>query len=95
LVLFIAFALNFFAVMSVASLFVFRRRPGWHRIRAVSFAWPLVPVFFILVGLAMTIVGLRLRPIVSWSALLLIVSGAVLYRMRFSKDDRLRRVFNP
>ena len=85
LVLFIAFALNFFAVMSVASLFVFRKRAGWHKIRAVSFAWPLVPVFFILVGLAMTIVGLRLRPIVSSFALLLIVSGAILYRTRFSR----------
>jgi APA family basic amino acid/polyamine antiporter len=86
LVLFISFALNFFAVMSVASLFVFRRRAGWHKIRAVSFAWPLVPVFFILVGLSMTIVGLRLRPIVSGFALLLIVSGAVLYRMRFRRS---------
>ncbi|MBV8820176.1 MAG: hypothetical protein JO022_17580, partial [Acidobacteriaceae bacterium] len=78
----ISFALNSFAVMSVASLFVFRRRPGWQRIPAVSFAWPLVPVFFIVVGVSMTIVGLRLRPIVSCIALLMIVSGAVVYHLK-------------
>ena len=33
LVLYIGFALNFMAVMSVASLFVFRRRPAWQRLR--------------------------------------------------------------
>jgi APA family basic amino acid/polyamine antiporter len=82
LVLFISFALNFFAVMSVASLFVFRKRPGWRKIRAVSFAWPLVPLFFIVIGCTMIVVGLRLRPIVSFIALLLIVSGAVVYRLR-------------
>lgn len=89
LVLFISFALNFFAVMSVASLFVFRRRPGWRKIGAVSFAWPLVPLIFILAGLAMTIIGLRLRPIVSGFALLMIVAGAVVYRtrVRFSHTE--------
>ncbi|HUS06491.1 MAG TPA: amino acid permease, partial [Bryobacteraceae bacterium] len=43
LVLYIGFLLNFFASMSVASLFVFRRRPDWRRLRVVSFAFPLVP----------------------------------------------------
>jgi len=85
LVLFISFALNFFAVMSVASVFVFRKRPGWRKLPAVSFAWPIVPAFFILIGISMTIVGLRLRPIVSLVALAMIVSGAVVYRMRVGK----------
>ena len=80
LVLFIAFALNFFAVMSVASLFVFRKRPGWRRIRAVSFAWPLVPLFFIAIGISMTIVGLRLKPVVSLVSLAMIAAGALVYR---------------
>ncbi|MEN6605744.1 MAG: amino acid permease, partial [Bryobacteraceae bacterium] len=31
LVVYIGFLLNFFAVMSVSSLFIFRRRPGWQR----------------------------------------------------------------
>ena len=55
---------------------------GLAKIRAVSFAWPLVPVFFILIGLSMTIVGMRLKPIVSGCALAMMVSGAVVYRAR-------------
>ncbi len=85
LVLFIAFALNVFAVMSVASLFVFRKRPGWHKVRAVSFLWPLSPLFFIVIGCSMTIVGLRLRPFVSTWALLLIASGAIVYHARMRR----------
>ena len=82
LVLFISFALNFFAVISVAALFVFRKRPGWRKIRAVSFGWPLVPVFFILIGFAMTVVGMKLKPVVSACALLMIASGALVYHIR-------------
>jgi APA family basic amino acid/polyamine antiporter len=91
LAFFIGFALNFFAVMSVASLFVFRRRPGWQKIRAVSFLYPLLPVFFILVGFWMTIFGLTFNPRVSFVALLMIVSGAVVYRLR---SARLLRASN-
>src|SRR5579871_3835719 len=50
LLLYIGFLLNFFAVLSVASLFLFRRRAGWTRLAVVSFAYPLIPLFFILVG---------------------------------------------
>ncbi len=85
LVLFISFALNTFAVMSVASLFVFRKRPGWQKIPAVSFAWPIVPLFFIGIGVAMTVVGLRLKPLVSGIALLMILSGAVVYHWKIRK----------
>ena len=38
LVIYIGFSLTFFAVLSVASLFIFRRRPNWQRLRVVSFA---------------------------------------------------------
>ena len=82
LVFFIGFALNFFAVLSVASLFVFRKRPGWHKIRAVSFLYPAVPVFFILIGFWMTIFGFTFNPVVSAVAVLMIVSGAVVYRAK-------------
>ena len=80
LMFFIGFALNFFAVMSVASLFVFRRRAGWHKIGAVSFAWPLVPAFFILIGVWMTIFGFTFDPAASLRALGVIVLGALVYR---------------
>ena len=82
LLLYIGFLLNFFAVLSVASLFVFRRRPGWTRLGVVSFAYPLIPVFFILVGVGMTIFGLTYRPATAVIAILTLAAGAVVYRLR-------------
>lgn len=82
LLIYIAFTLNFFAVMSVASLFVFRRRPGWRRLKALDIAWPLVPVFFVLVGVWMTIFGITLEPRVAIAGILTIATGAAVYRLR-------------
>jgi APA family basic amino acid/polyamine antiporter len=82
LVVYIGFLLNFFAVMSVSSLFIFRRRPGWQRQRIVSFAFPLLPALFCLVGAWMTIYGMMLEPKVSLAAALTIATGAVVYHSR-------------
>jgi APA family basic amino acid/polyamine antiporter len=50
LVYYIGFSLTFFTVMSVASLFIFRRRPGWQKLRPVSFCFPAIPLAYILGG---------------------------------------------
>src|SRR3954453_12085973 len=48
LVVYIGYSLTLFTVLSVASLFVFRRnRAGWQKLRAVDFAWPLIPASYI------------------------------------------------
>jgi APA family basic amino acid/polyamine antiporter len=80
LVVYIGFTLNLFAVLSVASLFVFRRRAGWRTLKAVSFAYPLIPCLFIAVGSWMTIEGILQRPMVSLLAALTLASGALLSR---------------
>jgi APA family basic amino acid/polyamine antiporter len=82
LVVFIGFTLNFFAVMSVSSLFFFRRRPDWQKLGVVSFAWPLLPGIFVLVGLWMTIFGMTLQPRISMTAIAIVVGGALLYHFR-------------
>jgi APA family basic amino acid/polyamine antiporter len=82
LVQYIGFSLNFFAVMSVASLLLFRRREGWQKLPVVSFAYPLVPALFILVGLWMTLWGIQLRPWISLAAVVTVVSGALVYHLR-------------
>jgi APA family basic amino acid/polyamine antiporter len=82
LVVYIGFSLNFFAVMSVASLFVFRRRPEWQKLRVVSFAWPLLPAVFLLVGAWMTAYGTLLQPKVSIAAIATILVGAAVYHFR-------------
>jgi len=82
LVIYIGFTLNIFAVMSVASLLMFRRREGWQKLRVVSFAYPLVPVVFLLVGAWMTIQGLQLKPYISLAAIVTIGTGALVYHFR-------------
>ncbi len=82
LIQFIGFTLNFFAVLSVASLFVFRRRPGWQKLPVVDFAWPLIPVLFILVGGWIMVYGFIFIPKISFTAAVLIAAGALVYRLR-------------
>jgi APA family basic amino acid/polyamine antiporter len=76
---FIGISLYFFAVMSVTSLFVFRRRPGWQKLRVVSFLFPLVPGIFIISGIWVTFYGLRMNPV--WSAIVIamISASALIY----------------
>ena len=82
LVNYIGFTLNFFAVMSVASLMLFRRREGWRKLRVVSFCYPLVPVVFLLIGTWMIIEGIQLKPYVSLAAVVTILTGALVYHFR-------------
>jgi APA family basic amino acid/polyamine antiporter len=81
LVNYIGMSLTLFTVLSVASLLVFRRRqPGWQRLRAVDFAFPLIPGLYILVGTAMVIFGIKEHPIASLSAFATVGAGALVYR---------------
>ena len=85
LLLYIGFLLNFFALLSVASLFKFRRRPGWKKLGVVSFAYPLVPVFFILVGVGMTIFSITYKPVTAAIAILTVAAGAAIYHFRIKR----------
>ena len=81
LVIYIGMSLTLFTVLSVASLFVFRRtQPGWQRLRAVDFAFPLIPALYILVGTGMVIFGLKEHPWASLSAFATVGAGALVYR---------------
>ncbi|HTP88177.1 MAG TPA: amino acid permease [Bryobacteraceae bacterium] len=87
LLVYIGFTLNFFAVLSVAALFFFRRRPGWKKLRVVSFAWPLIPAFFILVGSWITLVGVTQQPFIAIAAIVTIATGALVYRSRLASRN--------
>jgi APA family basic amino acid/polyamine antiporter len=88
LLLYIGLLLNFFAVLSVGSLFIFRKRPGWQKLGVVSFAYPLVPAFFVAVGVWMTILGVMLRPETSAIAALTVAAGAAVYHFRLRSIRR-------
>lgn len=82
LLTFIGLTLNFFTAMSVASLFLFRRRPGWKKLGVVSFAWPAIPVFFCSVGLWVSLYGFLFAPRVSFAAAAMLAAGALAYHLR-------------
>ena len=92
LVTYIGFTLTFFTVLAVSSLFVLRSRPGWQRIPAVSFAFPLVPALYILIGGWMIYYGFILRPAISAVATLTLFAGATVYYLRGRVEGRLSRL---
>ena len=81
LLTYIGMSLTLFTVLSVAALIVFRlRRPGWQRLRAVDFAFPLIPASYILVGAGMMTYGIIQQPVASMTALATVGAGALVYR---------------
>jgi len=82
LMTYIGLTLNVFAAMSVASLFLFRGRPGWQKLRVVSFAYPLFPLLFILVGIWITYQGIVLKPWVALATGITLGTGALVYHWR-------------
>lgn len=81
LIFFIGFLLNAFSVIAVASLFIFRQRAGWQKLAVVNFAWPLIPVFYILVGSWIAFQGIRMNPTVSLVCLGTAAVGGIGYQM--------------
>ena len=82
LVTYIGFCLTFFTVLAVSSLFVFRRRSDWQKLPAVSFAFPLMPAAYLLIGAWMIYFGFMLRPEISAAAVVTLVVGAIVYYTR-------------
>jgi APA family basic amino acid/polyamine antiporter len=81
LIIYIGFSLTFFTVMAVASLFIFRRRADWQKLRAVSFLFPLIPGAYILVGAGTIVYGVIWAPAPSLAALATILAGGLVYQL--------------
>jgi len=81
LIIYIGFSLTFFTVMAVASIFVFRRRTDWQRLRAVSFLFPAIPLAYILVGACTIFYGIIWAPVPSVAALATIFAGGLVYQL--------------
>jgi basic amino acid/polyamine antiporter, APA family len=80
LMTYIGMSLTLFTVISVVALLRFRRqRPGWQKLRAVSFAYPLIPVSYILVGAGMMTYGVINQPLASLTAFATVGAGALIY----------------
>ena len=79
LLYYIGFTLWLFTALSVLALIKFRRRPEWRRSPWVSFAWPVIPGFYIAVNLLVFVYFVVDK---SWEALwslATILAGGVAY----------------
>ena len=87
LVLYIGFSLTFFTVLAVGSVFIFRRRTGWQRMGALNFAWPSIPVAYVVIGITTIGYGFVFAPWASGASLATIVVGAGIYRLVWKKHE--------
>lgn len=87
LVVFIGFTLTVFTTLAVASVFFFRRRAGWRPLRSVSFAYPLIPLAYCLLGAGTTVYGLVWQPKASIAALGVIGIGAIVYHFTLGRSS--------
>jgi APA family basic amino acid/polyamine antiporter len=86
---YVGMTLNFTALLAVASILVFRsRRPDWQKLKVVSFAYPLVPGIFILIGTWMTYQGITRQTRISMIAIGTILAGALVYHFRIRGQAR-------
>jgi APA family basic amino acid/polyamine antiporter len=88
LVISIGFTLSLFATMAVASLLLFRRRPGWKRLPVISFAYPLLPSLFLVVGVWMILEGILQKPLLSLGTALTLAAGGLLYHEKTKRQAR-------
>jgi APA family basic amino acid/polyamine antiporter len=88
LMTYVGFALVLSAALATAGILRLRKRPLWKRLPAVSWAYPLVPLLFILSSGWMLVYSLALRPKASLLGLLTIAAGGLVYRWGFRRVSR-------
>ncbi|MFN7924856.1 MAG: amino acid permease [Bryobacteraceae bacterium] len=90
LVLYISALLSFFSTVTVSTLFIFRKRPGWQKLPVVNFLFPVIPGFFMIVGVWMTLFGLTLEPKVTATAIGTVLVGALVYHFYIRKQGAVQ-----
>ncbi len=53
----------------------------------MSFAWPLIPLVFLLVGGWITVVGVTQQPAIATAAIATIATGALVYHFRLGRQS--------
>ncbi len=67
----------------------FRRQPGWRKLGPVSFAWPLVPILFLIPEVWIVIWGVQLKPYISLATVITMATGALVYHFRIRPKARV------
>ncbi len=87
LMTYVGFALVLSSSLATAGVLRLRKRSGWKPLRAVSWAYPLVPLVFIISSGWMLVYTLYLRPKASLLGLLTIACAGLVYRWRFARSN--------
>ena len=85
LLYYIGFALVLFAALAVLGMVRLRKRAGWKRLGAASWAYPLVPSVFVGASAWMLVYTMALRPKESGLGLLTMAAGMLVYRWFFRR----------
>ncbi|MFZ0255187.1 MAG: amino acid permease [Gammaproteobacteria bacterium] len=80
LIYYIGFTLVLFSALAVASLLLFRRRPGWLKLKAVSFAYPLLPLAYLTISFWILSYTLVSRGWEALFSLLTLLAGGLIYQ---------------
>ena len=83
LLYYIGFALVLFAALAVLGMMRLRKRAGWKRLGAASWAYPLIPSVFVGASAWMLVYTMALRPKESGFGLLTMAAGMLVYRWFF------------
>ena len=83
LLYYIGFALVLFAALAVVGMMRLRKRPGWKRLGAASWGYPLVPAVFVGASAWMLCYTMALRPKESGFGLLTLAAGILAYQCFF------------
>lgn len=79
LIYYIGFTLILFSALAVTSLLLFRRRAGWIKLRAVSFAYPLLPLAYLAISIWILSYTLLSRGWEALFSLLTLLVGGLIY----------------
>jgi APA family basic amino acid/polyamine antiporter len=85
LAIYIGFTLYLFTALAVLGLFKLRRRPDWKRFAWLDRAYPFVPLLYVGMSAWILVFSIRGAPVPSGMALLTVIGGAVLYRVRMAR----------
>jgi APA family basic amino acid/polyamine antiporter len=85
LLYYIGFALVLFAALAVLGMMRLRKRAGWKRLGAASWAYPLIPSVFVGASAWMLVYTMALRPKESGFGLLTMAAGMLVYRWFFRR----------
>lgn len=87
---YVIFAVLFFYVLTVAGLFILRRKyPDAHR-PYKAFGYPLVPALYVLLCAAICVGLLVIKPVYSWPSFILLLLGIPIYFLLPGRDSTAR-----